>query len=108
MNALEWVLTHEYQINAGSGILLTLGLSGLALLMALIRPNTLLKSLTLWWALCLSAVMWRWTLDVLQPGLFGLSASLLPSVVFAIAAVSTFALMAVAWRDYLRSARRRW
>ncbi len=61
-----WLEANQYQINVGSGLILTLGLTGLSLLMIVIWPNTRLKFLTLWFVLCLDAVMWRWVAAVVS------------------------------------------
>lgn len=100
------LLPYTYQINVGGGAFLTVGLTGIFLLMAVIWPNTRLKALTLWFMGCLVAVMWRWMAAVLMPAWFGIEDSLLPAAVFCVAGVSTFVLMIVAWWEYVRDGRR--
>ena len=106
MTLVDWLTANQYQINAGSGIFLALGLTGMSLLMILIWPNTLLKRLTLWFVIWLNAVMWRWIAAVLRPDLFAIKESLVPAGVFLVAGVSTFVLMIYAWVEYVRDGRR--
>ena len=105
MTLVDWLTANQYQINAGSGIFLALGLTGMSLLMILIWPNTLLKRLTLWFVIWLNAVMWRWIAAVLKPDLFGIKGSLVAAGVFLVAGISTFALMIDAWVEYVRDGR---
>jgi len=106
MTLVDWLTANQYQINAGSGIFLALGLTGMSLLMILIWPNTLLKRLTLWFVIWLNAVMWRWIAAVLKPDLFGIKESLVAPGIFLVAGISTFALMIYAWVEYVRDGRR--
>lgn len=106
MTLVDWLTDNQYQINAGSGIFLALGLTGMSLLMILIWPNTVLKRLTLWFVIWLNAVMWRWIAAVLKPDLFGIKESLVAAGIFLVAGISTFALMIYAWVEYVRDGRR--
>ena len=102
---MSWLEAHQFQFNVGAGLILTTGLTGLFLLMVIIWPNTRLKWLTLWFIGCLCAVMWRWIAAVIKPEWFGIKESLLASIVFLVAGISTFALMFVAWFEYVRDGR---
>lgn len=95
-----------YRINAGAGFLLTISMTALWVLMVILWPRTRLNLLALWFMFWCSAVMWRWSAAVAKPDIFSINDSLLPTVIFTIAAISTLIFAAVAWIEHVQDARK--
>lgn len=100
-----------YQINAVMAILLTLSMTALFILMLILWPKTLLNKLALWFMFWTSAVMWRYIGGVLLPSIFNIMVSpckesLIASVIFGIAAITTVAFALVAWTQHVRESRK--
>ena len=95
-----------YQINAGMAILLTLSMTALFILMLILWPKTLLNKLALWFMFWTSAVMWRYIGGVLLPSIFNIKESLIASVIFGIAAITTVAFALVAWTQHVQESRK--
>lgn len=95
-----------YQVNTGMGILLTFSLTALFALMFILWPRTRLNKLALWFMFWCCALMWRWSLAVLFPGVFSIRESIIATVIFAGASISTLLFAAVAWIEHVQDARK--
>ena len=95
-----------YRINLAMGFTLTLSLTGLFVLMLVLWPRTRLNKLALWFMFSCCAVMWRWCVAVLRPDLLSIRESIVATIVFAMATVSTLWFMVAAWWEHVREARK--
>lgn len=95
-----------YRVNAGFGLMLTIGLSAIFVLMVVLWPSTRLRRMALWFMFWCCAVMWRWIGAVLKPDWFSIRDSLVPTVIFAGAAMATAQFAIVAWYEHVQDARR--
>lgn len=96
-----WDSIPYYQINTGMAIIMTISLTGLAALMVILRPRTLLNQLAMWFALVCSACMWRYCAALLNAPVFGVKESLIASIFFGVATIVTTVFACVAWREHV-------
>lgn len=90
-----------YQINTVMAILMATSFTSLFILMAILKPQTVMNRLAMWFAFCCAAVTWRSVAGLLRPDLFGVRESLFASLFFAIATVVTTAFGIVAWYEHV-------
>ena len=95
-----------FQLNTAMGMLLTLSLTALLVLMFILWPRTRLNKLALWFMFWCCAVMWRWSLAVMFPDWLSIRESILATIIFAGASISTLVFAAVAWIEHVQDARK--
>lgn len=98
---IAWNRIPIYQINTVMATLMAIAFTALFVLMVVLKPTTLLNRLATWFALCCTALSWRTVAALLHPEWFGLRESLIASLLFAIATITTVAFGAVAWYEHV-------